>query len=87
MSEFGLDDLVIGGRIGATGVDEVQQDGCALDVAQELVAQTLTLASALNEAGDVGHEEAEFIHVDHTEIRHQSGEGISSDFGFGIGDY
>ncbi len=41
----------------ARHVDDVHDQGGALDVAQELVTQALALARALDKAGDVGNDE------------------------------
>jgi hypothetical protein len=40
--------------LGGAGVEHVQQDAAARDVAQEAVAEPASLRGALDEAGDVG---------------------------------
>ncbi len=80
-----VDDLVVLDRVAvleATGeVDDVQQQCRALDVAQELVAQALALCGALDEAGDVCHDEGAVVAVDHAQVGHQGGKGIVRDLG------
>ena len=66
-------------------VEHVQQCGAALDVAQELEAEALTLARALDQAGNVGDGIARLAGVDHTEVRVQGGEGVVGDLGLGRG--
>ena len=51
----------------------------ALDVAQELVSQTAPFVRALDEAGDVGHDEAVVPRTRHAEVRHERGERVVGD--------
>ena len=56
--ELAQDDLEVGDRVAAglerRAVDDVQQRRASLDVAEELEAEALALARALDEARDVG---------------------------------
>ena len=58
----------------------MHQQPRALDVPQELRAEASAFVGALDQAGDVGDHEADFLvrvaHRDHAEIRLKSGEGI-----------
>ena len=61
-------------------VDHVQQQAGALQVAQELVAQAGALGGALDQARDVGHDEALLGRDAHdAEIRMQRGERVVGD--------
>ena len=57
--ELGLDDVEIRQRVAARvdrgAVDDVDQRGAALDVAQEVVAQAAAFAGALDQSGHVGN--------------------------------
>ena len=65
----------------------MQQDLGALDVAQEPVAQAVTVVGTLDQSGDVSHHKAiEFPHADDAEIGLQGGEGVVSDLGPGCGN-
>ena len=83
--QLGLDDGEVGERIAVrferAAVQHVHQGGAALDVAQEVVAQALALAGALDQAGDVGDGEADFAGLDHAEVRDEGGEGVVGDLG------
>ena len=54
-----------------------------LDVAQELVAQALALARALDEAGDVGNDIGVLAGTHHTQVGHERGKRIVGDLGSG----
>ena len=57
-------------------------DECrALDVAQELMAQTLAFARTLNEAGDVGNDIGVLAGTHHTQVGHERGKRIVGDLG------
>ena len=61
-------------------IDEVAQHPGALDVTEELVAESATLARALDESGDVGHHEFRgVIHAHDAEVRFESGERVVRD--------
>jgi len=57
----------------------VNEDGAALDVAQEVKPQALALGGAGDEARHVGDGERIVAHVDHAEVRLQRGEGVIGD--------
>ena len=85
--ELGLDDLVVVNRvttlIGTAQVDDVHDEGRALHVAQELVAQTLALAGALDEAGDVRDDVVVVLNAHHAEVGLERGEGVVGNLGAG----
>ena len=87
--QLGLDDGEVGERIAVrferAAVQHVHQGGAALDVAQEVVAQALALAGALDQAGDVGDGEADFAGLDDAQVGDEGGEGIVRDLGPGGG--
>ena len=65
---------------GARGVDHVQQHARALDVPQELQAETGARVRALDDPGDVGHHEA-VVRADrhHAQHRRERREGVVRD--------
>ena len=68
-------------------VDQVDQHGGALDVAQELPAQALPLVGASDQAGDVGHHVALVVAPVHdAEVRNERREGIAGDLRSRRGD-
>ena len=72
----------IGVRIERRDVDDMEQHARALQVAQELVAETCTVGRSFDEAGDVGDDEAApVVDADDAEIRRECGERIVGDFG------
>ena len=61
----------------ACRVNQMQQQSAAINVAQEVVAQTGTLARALDNARNVGHDEVLLLtDRNHTEVGHQSREVV-----------
>ena len=60
-------------------VDDVHQDGAALDVAEELHAQALAGGGAGDQAGHVGHRVDGVAGADHAEVGHQRGERVVGD--------
>ncbi len=83
--ELAVDGVVVFERIArlvaAREVDHVDDERCALDVSQELVPEPLAFAGALDEAGNVGHDEGPLAGPDHTEVGDEGGEGIVGDLG------
>ena len=81
--QLAVDDIVILQRIAslvvARQVHHVHDERRALDVAQELVSQTAPFVRALDEAGDVGHDEAVVPRTRHAEVRHERGERVVGD--------
>nr|BFF11553.1 hypothetical protein GCM10025699_28560 [Microbacterium flavescens] len=82
-TQFGEDHVEVGQRV-ATGiergaVEDVHQRGAALDVAEELEAQALALARALDEAGNVGDGEPDFSRLHDAEVGVQRGERVVGD--------
>ena len=82
----------VGGRAdgGVGDVDEVDEDGGALDVAEELDAETGAEVGAFDEAGHIGDGEGKvvgsFADLDDTEVGLEGGEGVVGDFGAGGGE-
>jgi len=64
-------------------VDDVDEDGAALDVPQELQAQPTPLGRAGDQAGHVGDGEGDLARADHAQIGHQGGERVVGDLGAG----
>ena len=83
--QFGLDDGEVGKRVAVrlqrAAVQDVHQGGAALDVTQEVVAEALAFAGALDEAGNVGDGEADVAGLDHAQVGDQRGEGVVGDLG------
>ena len=97
--ELGGDDLEVGDGVGAGGafggagvgdVDEVDDDGGALDVFEELDAEAVAEVRAFDEAGKVGYGEGEFVgevaDLDDAEVGLEGGEGVVGDLGPGGGE-
>ena len=74
-------------QLGRREVDQHHEHPRPLDVAEELVPQTLAGRRALDEAGDVRHHElgavAHPAHTDHAEVRFERGERVVGDLRFG----
>ena len=81
--ELAQDDVEVGQRVAAglegAAVEHVQQRGAALDVAEELEAEALALARALDEAGHVGDRVAGLPRLDDAEVRVQGRERVVGD--------
>ena len=74
--------------LAAGHVHQMHQQAAPVDVPQEIVAQTRALAGALDDAGDVRHDEADaLVHVHHTQIGVQGGEVVVGDFRVGLADH
>jgi hypothetical protein len=72
-----VDGIALGLQRGA--VDDVCEHRGALDVPQEVQAQTLALRRPGDQSGHVGDGEDAMADIDHTEVRLQRGEGVVSD--------
>jgi hypothetical protein len=68
---------VIGSR------QDVHQGRAALDVPQEVVAETLALARAGDQAGHVGDDELRVARLGHAEVGDEGREGVVRDLGLG----
>ena len=81
--EFGDDGAGVRDRIGSVhrrDVDEVQEQSRAGEMTQEAGAEPVAVRRALDEAGDVGHDEASVrLDRDHAEVRVQRGERVVGD--------
>ncbi len=82
-----------GGAFGGAGVgdvDEVDDDAGALDVFEELDAESVAEVRAFDEAGEVGDGEGfgvgEVADFDDAEVGLERGEGVVGDLGFGGGE-
>ena len=92
--EFFHDDAEILDGIGAAvrigDVDEMDEDAGALDVAEELGAESGAEVRALDEAWDISDDETFFVggfaDGDDAELGLESGEGVVGDFGARGGD-
>ena len=85
--KLAVDDVVILNRIAilktARHVDDMHDQSRTLNVAQELVTQTLALARALNKAGDVGNDVRIFAGTHHAQIGHERGKRVVGNLGTG----
>ncbi|SCJ76342.1 Uncharacterised protein [uncultured Blautia sp.] len=64
----------------------MDQQAAAVHVPQEVVAQAGALAGALNDAGNVRHDEADAVlYPHHAQIGEQGGEVVVGDLGLGLG--
>ena len=84
-SELGLNGVQIAQRVTAGlecgAVQDVNDDGAAFNMAQELQPQSPAPAGAWNKAGDVGDRVTDLTGLDDAHIRHQRGEGVVGDLG------
>ena len=74
-----VDDGDIVRRVGASGVDHVDEEASTLDVAEELKAEAVALVCALDEARKISHDVGVVPGLDDAEDRLQRGEGIVRD--------
>ena len=64
------------------------KSGLPGDVAEEVVAQARALACALDDAGDVGHDEADAVlHIDNPQVGKEGGEVVVGDLGLCPADH
>ena len=68
------------------GVDEMEQNRGAVDMAEKIVAETFAFGGTLDEARDIGDENVFFVDGGDTEIGDDGGEGVVGDFRFGVRD-
>ena len=69
-------------------VHQMQKEPAPVDVPEKLEPEPRAFAGALDDAGDVGGDEARsFAHVDHAEVGGQGGEMVICDLGPGGGDH
>ena len=72
--------------LAAGHVHHMDQQAAAVHVPQEVVAQAGALAGALDDAGDVRHDEADAVlHPHHAQVGEQGGEVVVGDLGLGLG--
>src|SRR5690606_17873432 len=87
--KLGADGAVGGGDVLLRAVDKVQQDAAALDMAEKARADALALMGALDQAGNVGENEAlaaVAAHGDDAEIGMKRRERIVGDLRLGLRD-
>src|SRR5690625_3598600 len=81
--ELALDDVEVADgvavRLEGGAVEDVDDDGAALDVPQEVQPQAPPLAGAGDEAGDVGDGVPLVTGLDDPEVRHERGERVVGD--------
>jgi len=90
LAEFFVDLIEVGDRVSAVlsgDVDDVDQKAGALNVAEEVVAEAVAFAGALNEARDIGDNKAGVTDADDAEHGLEGREGIVRDFRFCRGDH
>ena len=82
--QFGIDLFIVFDGVApfdARHVDDVDEDLRPFDVAQEIVAQADAFTGAVDEAGDIGHDETAVVRqVDDTQNRVERREVVSCDF-------
>ena len=72
--------------LAAGNVHDVQEQSAAVDVPQEIVSQSRAFRRALDDAGDVRHNEGHaLIHVDDPKVGIQCGKMVVGDFRVGVG--
>ena len=73
----------------ATGhVYHMDQQAAAVDVPQEVMAQTGAFTGSLNNAGDISHDEADaLVYIDHAQVGEEGGEVVIGDLGPGFADH
>ena len=88
--QLAIDDLVVLQRVApleaARQVDHVHDERGALDVAQELMSQPAALVRALDQAGDVGDDEAVVVGARHAQVGHERRERVVGDLGTSGGE-
>ena len=72
-------------RIVLRGVDQVQQAGAPLDMAEKSVAEAHAFMRPFDQAGDVGQNERGGVDRNDAKVRHQRGERVVGDFRLGGG--
>mgnify|MGYP001738723730 CR=1 FL=1 len=85
--ELGLNGVQVGQgvapRLEGGTVQDVDDDGAALDVPQEVQSQTFALGGSGDEAGDVGNGVAHVAGLDDPEVGYEGREGVVGDLGAG----
>ena len=67
----------------ARHINDMHDQGRALNVAQELMAQAFTLARALDETGDIGNDVRIFAGTHHAQVGHERGKRVVGNLGTG----
>ena len=89
--QLGIDGLEVLHRVPALGaghIHHVDQQPAAVHMAQKVVAQAGTVGGALDDTGDIGHDEGDaLLHIHHAQIGEQGGEVVVGDLGLGPADH
>ena len=89
--QLGVDGVKIRHRVPALAAGHVyhmNQQTAAVDVPQEIVAQTGALTGAFDDAGNVSHDEGHaLVHPHHAQIGIEGGKVVIGDLGLGLGDH
>lgn len=73
---------LVGGKL-----DEEEEGGGALDVAEEGEAKSAVVVGVFNDAGNVGDEDArKIVKLDEAEVGAQGGKGVGGDFDGDVGE-
>ena len=88
--EFVLDDAQVRERLASWlpggAVDDMDDGLAALDVTKKIVAETASLAGALDETGHISDGERGLAGHHDAQVRDQRGEGVVGDLGLGCRD-
>ena len=91
LAQFCVDGVEVCHRVpalAAGGVHNMDQKTAAVDMAEEVVAQARSVGGALNNAGDIGHDEGDaLLHIDYAQVGEESGEVVVGDLGPGLADH
>ena len=89
--QLGVDGLEVLHRVpalAARDVHHMDEQAAAVDVAQKVVAQSGAVGGALNDAGDVRHDEGDaLLHIHHAQVGEKGGEVIIGDLGLSPADH
>src|ERR1700733_12046535 len=77
--ELAADSAVVGARVRARGVDEMNKSAAPLDKAEEPVAEAMTLVRPLDQARNVGEHKIAPVDLNYAEPRMKGGERIIGD--------
>ena len=66
----------------------MDEEAAAVDMPEEVVAETRALAGALDDAGDIRHHEADaLVHPHDAQVGVEGGEVVVCDLGLSLGDH
>ena len=78
--ELAADGFIGRARVASSGIDEMEQDAAAFDMAQESVAEPVSLMRPFDQAGNIGKDEFAAIAIGNAKLRVDSAEGLGGDF-------